>query len=115
MKNLKILLLIVAVMAGSWALEAKTFKVNPRIGVVVTTVHKPNIIVHKGVNFYYAKGVWYKPHGRKYIVCKAPIGIRVRTLPRGYKKVRIHGKKYYTFNGVWYAKKGRTYTVVKIG
>lgn len=114
MKSLKLLVIIALVLGSLSGLQARDIRVSPRYGVVVTKVHHPRVIVHKGVNFYYAKGVWYKTSGRRYVVCRAPIGIRVNYIPRGYKIVRIKGKKYYTYNGIWYTKKRGFYTVVRI-
>ena len=114
MKSLKILVITALVLGSLTSLQAKETKIHPRYGVVVTKVHHPRVVVHKGVNFYYAKGVWYKPYGRSYVVCRAPIGIRVNYIPRAYKVVRINGKKYYTYNGIWYTKKRGYYTVVRV-
>ena len=114
MKNLKILLIIAALIGGSFSMQALETKVHPRYGTVVTKVYKPHVVVHGGINFYYAKGVWYKPYGRSYVVCKAPIGIRVNSIPKGYKIIRVNGKKYYRYNGIWYKKSGRFYTVVRV-
>lgn len=94
--------------------QAHKVKVYPRHGTVVTKIYHPRIVVHKGATFHYANGVWYKPYGRRYKVCRAPIGIKIRFVPRGYMLVRINGKKYYHLNGIWYAKKGGYYTVVRV-
>lgn len=115
MKNVKLLLIIAAIFGASLNVQAHKIKVYPRHGTVVTKVYNPKIVVHKGMNFYYAKGVWYKPYGRKYVVTRAPIGVRVRYIPRGYKIVRVNGIKYYTYHGIWYTKKRGFYTVVRVG
>ena len=114
MKSLKILLVLAIMLGMSWTAEANKIKVYPRYGTVVVKVHHPKVFVHGGVNFYYAKGVWYKARGRKYIVSRAPIGVRVRYIPRGYRIVRVNGIKYYTYNGIWYTKKRGYYTVVRV-
>ncbi len=103
-----------ALMISSSSLEAQTVKVYPRYGTVVTKVYQPRVVVHSGVNFYYAEGVWYKPYGRRYVVCKAPLGIRLKYIPRGHRIVRVDGKKYYHYNGIWYTKKRGYYTVVRV-
>ena len=108
------MLIIATLFGASLSLQAHKIKVHPRHGTIVAKVYHPKIVVHKGVNFYYAKGVWYKPYGRKYVVCKAPIGVRVRSIPRGYKIVWVNGRKYYTYHGIWYAKKRGFYTVVRV-
>ncbi len=114
MKSLKILL-ILALLIGSFnTLEAHKIKVYHRHGTVVAKVHHPRVIVHGGVNYYYAKGIWYKPRGRKFVVVRAPIGIRVKFIPNGYRIVRINGIKYYRYNGIYYVKKRGYYTVVRV-
>lgn len=115
MKSLK-LLVILFFLAGSTATvyAQRTVRVYPKYGTVVTTIHKPKIIVHKGVNFHFANGVWYKARGRKYVVCAAPVGIKVRHLPKGNKVVVYRGIKYHTYNGVYYKKKGKKYIVVNV-
>lgn len=114
MKSLKLLVIIASVLSSLTSLQARDIRVSPKYGVVVTKVHRPSVVVHKGVIFYYAKGVWYKPYGRRYMVCRAPIGIRINYIPKGYKIVRAKGKKYYACNGIWYTKKRGFYTVVRI-
>ncbi|MGI9547488.1 MAG: DUF6515 family protein [Flavobacteriaceae bacterium] len=113
MKSIKILLIVVALIGTSLTMQAHEVKVYPRNGTIVAKVYKPRIVVHKGINFYYAKGIWYKPYGRKYVVCRAPIGLRIRFVPKGYKIVRVNGKKYYHSNGIYYVKKRGYYTVVR--
>ena len=115
MKSLKSLLIITALMGGFAIGQANT-KLTPqiKIGVVVSTVHNPKVYVHKGVRFHYSKGIWYRTSGRRYVVAAAPVGVVVRTLPRGRKVVRIKGRKYYRYNGVYYQKRSRGYIVVRI-
>lgn len=113
MKSLKSLLILAALLGGFTFGQAKTtIKVYPKAGVIVTKLHHPRVYVHKGVRFHYAQGVWYRPHGKRYVVTSAPVGIVVRSLPRGRKVVRVNGRKYYSYNGVWYRKSGRGYKVV---
>lgn len=94
--------------------QRKVVKIYPKHGTVVTKVHKPNIVKHRGVKFHFSKGVWYKPRGRKYVVCSAPLGITLRHLPRGYKVVRLNGRKMYKYKGIWYQKRGKGYIVVNV-
>ncbi len=116
MKNLKLILLTIALLGSFISMEAqrKVVRVYPKHGTVVTTISKPRVVVHKNSNFYFANGVWYKARGRNYVVCAAPVGIRVRTLPRGNKVVFVNGRKLYKYNGVWYKKSKRHYVVVNV-
>lgn len=115
MKSLKLLAIIILLVGTTSTVAAqRTVKVYPKHGTVVTTIYQPRLIVHKGVNFHFSKGVWYKARGRKYIVCAAPVGVKVRQLPIGNKVVVYGGRKYYACNGVFYKKKGRNYIVVSV-
>ncbi len=115
MKNVKIILVAAILFGTLSSLSAQRIvKVYPRHGTVVTTLHKPKVVVHKGINFHFADGVWYKVRGRKYIVCAAPTGIAVRRLPRGNKVVIHNGRKLYKYKGIWYKKKGRGYVVINV-
>ncbi len=114
MKKLKILFIVMVLFGATAGVQAHKIKVHHKHGTVVAKVHHPKVLVHKGVNYYYANGIWYRPYGRKYVVSRAPIGIRVKYLPRGFRKVRINGIKYYTYNGVWYTKNRGYFTVVRV-
>ena len=116
MKNLNRILLIVAFVGGLLASQAQrtVVRVYPKHGTVVTTLAKPKVFVHRNTNFYFADGVWYRARGRNYVVVGAPIGIRVRTLPRGNKVVVVNGRKLYKYKGIWYKKSGRGYVVVSV-
>lgn len=116
MKNFKIVLIIIVMLGGlSYAsAQRKVVKVYPKRGTVVTTLHQPKLIVHNKVNFHFSNGVWYKARGRKYVVCAAPVGIKVRKLPRGNKIVHVNGRKLYKYKGIWYKKRGRAFVVVNV-
>ncbi len=93
---------------------ATTVKVRPVQGVVVTKVHRPKVVVHKNVHYYRSDGVWYIKKNRAYKRVSVPTGVRVTTLPRGYKTVKVRGVKYYRCKGVYYKKSGRKYIVVQV-
>jgi hypothetical protein len=115
MKSLKLVLIIMAFLGGSILAQAHHIKTTPRYGTVVVKLHRPKVVMHSGTSFYFAKGVWYKPHGKKFVIVKAPVGVRIKRLPRGYHTVWVKGRKYYKYNGVWYSKSKAYYSVVKIG
>jgi len=115
MKNLKFLLLVlVAVFTFNLSSAQVTLKIYPKRGAVVTKIHKPKVIIHKKVNYYHSDGVWYHRTRGKYVVVNAPIGVKVKRLPRGYKVVKIRGRKYYKYRGVVYKKHRRNYVVVTV-
>jgi len=116
MKNLRIVFVMLVFLGGMITVNAqrKIVKVYPKHGTVVTTIHKPSVVVHKNVKFHFAKGVWYKAAGKKYIVCAAPVGVTIRRLPKGHKVVRINGRKLYKYKGIWYKKRGGKFLVVTV-
>ena len=116
MKNIKLMLLTLALIGGmaTAAAQRTVVRVYPKHGTVVTTIHQPRVVVHKKTKFYFADGVWYKTRGRKYVVCAAPVGIKLRTLPRGHKVVVVKGRKLYKYKGIWYKKSGRNFIVVNV-
>ncbi len=93
---------------------ATTVAVRPARGVVVTKLHHPKIVVHNNVKYYNSNGVWYVKKNRSYRTVATPVGIRVTTLPRGYRVVKVRGVKYYTYKGVYYKRSGRKYIVVNV-
>lgn len=93
---------------------ATTVRVRPARGVVVTKVHCPKIVVHKNVHYYRSEGVWYIKKNKSYKRVTVPTGIRVTTLPRGYKTVKVRGVKYYRCKGVYYKRSGKKYIVVHV-
>lgn len=92
--------------------QKKVVRVYPKHGTVVTTIHKPKVIVHTGKKYHFSKGVWYRFNKGRYIVTAAPLGIGIKRLPRGHKVVVLGGKKFYTYKGVRYQKRGRVFVVV---
>ena len=80
----------------------------PKRGAVVKKL--PNGLVtlnHKGARLHYHNGVFYKAKGAaSFVVVKAPVGLRVKALPPGHKKI-VHGKRHYLYHyGTFYTKTG---------
>lgn len=116
MKTSRIIFSLLALLFFTMTLGAQTavVKVYPKHGLVVKKVNGPKLIVHKGVNYHYAQGVWYKARGKQFVVVPAPVGIRVKALPKGHRVVKVNRKKYYVYKGIHYKKRGRTYVVVNV-
>ncbi len=112
----RILKIIVPVLLFGFLMTscATTAATRPTRGVVVTKVHNPKIIMHKNVRYYRSNGVWYVKKNRSYRRVTAPVGVRVTTLPRGYRVVRVRGVQYYKCGGVYYKRSGKRYIVVNV-
>lgn len=69
-------------------------------------------VVHNGVHFYFAGGVWYRAKGPRYIVVRPPIGLFVPFLPPFYSTIWVLGVPYYYANEVYYMNRGDGYVIV---
>ena len=82
------------------------YKHLPKRGVVVTTL--PNGVVkvkHKSGPLHYHNGVFYKPKGAaSFTIARAPVGIKVKVLPQGHKKVMVQSRPYVYYYGTFYSK-----------
>lgn len=116
MKTVKLMLVALTFIGTILTAEAQrtVVRVYPKHGTVVTTVKKPRVVAHKKTNFYFSDGIWYKAKGRNYVVCAAPVGIKVRSLPKGKKVARVNGRTLYQYKGIWYKKSGRHFVVVNV-
>lgn len=65
---------------------------------------KASVIAHLGVKYHYSSGIFYKHAGANYRIVKVPIGIRVRTLPKGRIRFVLNGRKYFYYYGTYYVK-----------
>ncbi|MCB2195674.1 MAG: hypothetical protein KQH79_07425 [Bacteroidetes bacterium] len=77
----------------------------PKWGKSYASIHKKaHRIAHRGLSYYYRSGIYYKKARNAYVIAKAPIGVRVTTLPRKHHKFMVRGKKYYYYYGTYYVK-----------
>lgn len=53
-------------------------------------------------SYFYISGIWYRPHGTRFVVVAPPIGIVVPFLPAFYTTIWIGGIPYYYANDVYY-------------
>ncbi len=72
-----------------------SYKVAPKKAV---------IIAHSGRKYHYHSGIFYKPLKGNYVIAKAPVGIHVRTLPKGKIRFVHGGKERFYYYGTFYAK-----------
>jgi len=57
---------------------------------------------YSGIKYHYHGGVFYKPVSGGYAIVRAPIGIKVRTLPAEHVVVFVNGRKYFYYYGTYY-------------
>lgn len=55
-----------------------------------------------GIGYRYQSGYFYRPYGSSFQVVVPPIGIRIGTLPVGYRQMYVGPDPYYFYNGVYY-------------
>lgn len=53
-------------------------------------------------HLFFNAGVWYRPHGKRYVVVAPPIGARITLLPPTYTTIWVGSIPYYYANGVYY-------------
>ncbi|OFX27634.1 MAG: hypothetical protein A2041_10275 [Bacteroidetes bacterium GWA2_31_9b] len=77
----------------------------PHWGYKYKSIPKATFIVpHAGIKYHYHSGVYYRPYGNTYVVVRAPLGVRVRTLPVGNVHFIINGRNYFYYYGTYYVK-----------
>lgn len=80
------------------------------------TLPKTSIALkHRGMKFHYHGGKYFRHYAGNYINVQAPLGIRIKVLPRGYVTFFIGRKAYYYSDGVYYKQgnSGRNYEVIE--
>ncbi|MGI9552712.1 MAG: DUF6515 family protein [Aurantibacter sp.] len=77
----------------------------PRRGKIVRRIGVGGVrIGFRGLHFHFHNGVWYRPHGKRFITARAPLGIRVRVLPLRYRRLVIGPRPYFYHYGTFYIK-----------
>lgn len=75
----------------------------PPRGLVVDALPRaPLVVPHRGANYYFHGGVWYRPSGPRFVVVMPPIGLTVSVLPPFYTTLWVGGVPYYYADGVYY-------------
>lgn len=65
-----------------------------------------------GYNYRYRDGYFYRPYGSYFQLVIPPFGIRIATLPYGYRSFYIGPNPYYYYNGTFYRPYANEYEVV---
>lgn len=66
-----------------------------------------------GRNYYNQGGYFYNYNGGNYTIIAAPIGIRSRVLPIGYRRIFIAGAPRYYYRGVYYKQVDKEYETIE--
>ena len=86
----------------------------PARGHVIRALPRDHrVVVHGRSRYYFSGGVWYRPHGPRFVVVMPPFGLFVPFLPPYYATVWVGGIPYYYANEVYYAHRGDGYVVVE--
>lgn len=80
---------------------------------VKTLPPRHEIIIHRGIRFYFSTGVWYISNGPDFVVSAPPVGLTIRILPSGYTRVWVGSVPYYYANSVYYVHTPRGYMVTE--
>lgn len=77
--------------------------------------NRPYLSLHFGGNYYrYQSGYYYRPYGASFQFVLPPFGLRIGTLPPGYRSLYLGPDPYYYYGGVYYRSYGSSgYEVVK--
>jgi hypothetical protein len=75
--------------------------------------HGHRVVTHGRSRFFFSGGVWYRPHGARFIIAAPPIGLFIPFLPPFYSTIWVGGAPYYYANEVYYAHRGDGYVVVE--
>ena len=67
-----------------------------------------------GINYRYQRGYYYRHYGASFQFVIQPFGIRISTLPIGYRSFYVGPLPYYYYSGIYYRPyAGNGYEVVK--
>lgn len=81
---------------------ARRYYYPPR-GYVYPALPRNVVVVrHRHHHYWYGGGVWYRPHGTRYIVVAPPVGVFVSVLPSFYSTYWFGGVPYYYANDAYY-------------
>jgi hypothetical protein len=74
---------------------------------------RPHVSIHfGGDDYWYDRGHFYRPFGSYFQLVVPPFGLRIGTLPYGYRSFYIGPNPYYYYNGIYYRPYANEYEVV---
>lgn len=94
--------------------RSRVVVVRPRRCRTVTVMPAGHmVIVHRGNNFYFDRGVYYRSLNGGYSVVAAPVGIRIRVLPVGFRRIIVANQVRYYYQGTYYQQVGEEYETLE--
>ena len=79
----------------------------PRWGTVVATYPAAAVLVRFGGSpFYFYNGIYYAPRQNSYVIVRPVRGVRIRTLPVGYRRILVGPRPYFYYYGTFYVQAG---------
>jgi hypothetical protein len=106
-----------AVVLACGCVAAGAADLSARPPSVTVGIHVPLPAGHGRVrvgrdDFFYYRGVFYRPGRHGYVVVRAPRGAIVRDLPAGYVRVVVGGRVFFRYADVYYAESPGGFVVV---
>jgi hypothetical protein len=101
--------------SAHWQLDGRFHhdRYYPARGYVVAILPPGYIdVAFGGTRYSFHAGVWFRPHGSRWIVTAPPLGIIIPVLPIGYTTLWVRGLPYYYADDVYYTRVPSGYQVV---
>ncbi|WP_027418425.1 DUF6515 family protein [Crocinitomix catalasitica] len=96
------------------ARKTVVYKTPKRKVVAVRNIPGNKVMIqHKGVSVYYDNHKFYRLNGGSYFPVLPGVGLRVNSLPIGYRTVIINNRNFYSYDGVYYTQNDNYYEVVQ--
>jgi len=113
-----VILMMAVLMISAQGVEAKyppKTKQSHRTSYTNYNAPKMMIVNHQGHLFLFTSGTFYKRGYDEFFEVQAPIGARVKHLPRGAQQIHSPNGSLYKHKRVFYkrARRGRGYMVVR--
>jgi hypothetical protein len=77
----------------------------PRWGAVVATYPAGALMIRSAAHpFYFHNGIYYAARHNSYVVVRPALGLRIRVLPVGYRRIVVGPRVYFYYYGTFYSK-----------
>ena len=69
------------------------------------------VIRNKRRSLHFGNGFFYRPYSGQYLIVRPPLGLRITSLPIGYRRIVFGSTPYYYSAGTFYTASGGGYIV----